>query len=177
MENDSFKKGEVPDIELLKGNLRYRESTNASESPQKTGFSEPECDPNAKKKPSSRTPEGKIKPRCGECQPEGMGAIRNCTCYECPLWAYRPNKTKLEKSPGWLDPGSLTVSDRSEVEEKQQAIAEAQERVLALAKEHCLQKYGYFVRAFSGKSRVAALRAEQLYLANYDKDMVEEDHE
>ncbi len=181
MNHGSFKNGEIREIELLKGNLRYRESDNAPESHQKTGFSEPECDPNGKKKPSSRTPKGKIKAICLECA-LGMGAVRNCSCYECPLWGYRPYKGRNHKALLEAVEAGGTPSEGVQLDDEEPSpsqisaqIFEARKRVLAKARRFCPKQIGYFERAFSGRSRSAALKAEKLYLANFEASMVERD--
>ncbi len=70
---------------------------------------------------------------------------------------------------------SLSGVGSEEAGEISRRISEARNGVIATAEEYCTQKVGYFIRAFSGKSRKAALLADDLYLANYEAKMVDSD--
>jgi hypothetical protein len=36
------------------------------------------------------SPRAAVKAFCGECNGFDRDAIKNCTCWACPLWAFRP---------------------------------------------------------------------------------------
>jgi hypothetical protein len=89
------------------------------------------------------------------------------------ILANRVNKANSHKRVVNGDLEGLSNGEREEVQRISELLSGAQSRVLAMAKKHCPQKLGHFVRAFSGRSRKAALLAEQLYLANYEAKMVD----
>jgi hypothetical protein len=111
---------------------------------------------------------------CSFCMVQDKKEVRNCSCYECPLWRYKTPKCKVHRAMlGCLKKGEVLGSDElAELEELNESLQAAEERVLAMATKHCKQKSGWFRKAYSGKSRAAAIKGEELYLANYDVDQV-----
>jgi hypothetical protein len=57
-------------------------SDKESESP----LQKPKSDSGEIKKPVKRSYKTEIRSRCVKCQPDGLGAIKNCFCLECPFW-------------------------------------------------------------------------------------------
>ena len=100
--------------------------------------------------------------------------VRECSCYECPIWRYRSSKCKLHRAMlGNLKKGETFSSDeQAEVEKLEERVAEAEKRVIALAENYCKQHAHWFPKAHSGKSRKAAIKAEELYLAYFDEGEV-----
>jgi hypothetical protein len=111
---------------------------------------------------------------CSFCTVQDKKEIRECSCYECPCWRYRTSKCKVHRAMlGGLKKGEILDYDElAELQELKESVQEAEVRVIALATKHCKQKAGWFRKAYSGKSRAAAIKAEELYLANYDVDQV-----
>ena len=111
---------------------------------------------------------------CSFCTVQDKKEIRECSCYECPLWRYRGPKSKVHRAMlGGLKKGEILDSDElAELQELKESVQEAEVRVIAMATKHCKQKTGCFRKAYNGKSRAAAIKAEELYLANYDVDQV-----
>tara|TARA_B110000037_G_scaffold217706_1_gene279299 strand:+ start:305 stop:1141 length:837 start_codon:yes stop_codon:yes gene_type:complete len=111
---------------------------------------------------------------CWFCMVQDEKEIRKCKCYECPFWRYRTSKRKVHRAMlGGLKKGeALGAEELTELQELKESVQAAEVRVIALANEHCKRKAGWFRKAYSGKSRAAAIKAEELYLANYDVDQV-----
>lgn len=100
--------------------------------------------------------------------------VRKCSCHECPLWRYRSSKCKLHRAMlGNLKKGeTFSYKEQAEVEKLEERVAEAEKRVIALAEKYCKQHAHWFPKAHSGKSRMAAIKAEELYLAYFDEGEV-----
>ena len=100
--------------------------------------------------------------------------VRKCACYECPLWRYRSSKCKPHRAMlGNLKKGeTFSSGEQAEVEKLEERVAEAEKRVIALAEKYCKQHAHWFPKAQSGKSRMAAIKAEELYLAYFDEGEV-----
>jgi hypothetical protein len=111
---------------------------------------------------------------CKFCVVHDNKEIRECSCYECLFWRYRGPKSKVHRAMlGGLKKGEILDSDElAELQELKESVQEAEVRVIAMATKHCKQKTGWFRKAYSGKSRAAAIKAEELYLANYDVEEV-----
>jgi len=103
-----------------------------------------------------------------------MGAIQNGGCLECPLHPYRPFKSNVHKAAYGKEVATITPGQREEAARLKVEISKAQERVLAKALKFCPKQIGFFRKAFGGESYMNALKAHALYLANYEKRMVED---
>ena len=107
---------------------------------------------------------------CWFCMVQDEKEIRECSCYECPFWRYRTPKCKTHRAMlgGLKKTEVLGTEELTELQELKESVQAAEVRVIAMATKHCKQKTGCFRKAYSGKSRAAAIKAEELYLANYD---------
>ena len=107
---------------------------------------------------------------CSFCVVHDKKEIRECSRYECTFWRYRTSKCRVHRAMlGGLKKGEILDSNELvELQELKESVQEAEVRVIAMATKHCKQKAGWFRKAYSGKSRSAAIKAEELYLANYD---------
>ena len=107
---------------------------------------------------------------CQFCVINDKKEIRECSRYECTFWRYRTSKCKLHRAIlGGLKKGEILDSDQlAELQKIKESVQAAEDRVIELANKYCKQKSGWFRKAYSGKSRAAAIKAEELYLANYD---------
>jgi hypothetical protein len=111
---------------------------------------------------------------CSFCTVQDKKEIRECSRCECTFWRYRTSKCRVHRAMlGGLKKGEILDSNELvELQELKESVQEAEVRVIAMATKHCKQKAGLFRKAYSGKSRAAAIKAEELYLANYDVDQV-----
>jgi hypothetical protein len=107
---------------------------------------------------------------CQFCVVHDKKEIRECSRCECTFWRYRTSKCRVHRAMlGGLKKGEILDSNELvELQELKESVQEAEVRVIAMATKHCKQKAGWFRKAYSGKSRSAAIKAEELYLANYD---------
>jgi hypothetical protein len=107
---------------------------------------------------------------CQFCVVHDKKEIRECSRCECTFWRYRTSKCRVHRAMlGGLKKGEILDSNELvELQELKESVQEAEVRVIAMATKHCKQKAGLFRKAYSGKSRAAAIKAEELYLANYD---------
>ena len=139
-----------------------------SESPPKRPFLKQENDSGETVKPRRTSYKLEIRNHCIECQPEGMAAIRNCECLECPLAQYRPYVSNGYREAEEEIRKGLHDGDEGSAGGLPDRILRARDRVLEKAGKFCPGKVGHFKRAYSGRSRKAALVAEKLYLANFN---------
>lgn len=106
--------------------------------------------------------------RCSDC-------VRECEVFECLLWQYRTKACKVHR--GHLERLRKTESLSDEELEEVQRIYEledrAMRRVFDSVQNHCPSKLRTFIRAYSGKSRASAIKAYEVWMANYDLTMVE----
>ena len=107
---------------------------------------------------------------CESCHDQ----VRNCECLECPLWTYRSKKKKVHRALcNSLKSGQeLSKQEETELNSLKRNLPVAQSRVIALAEKYCKQKTHWFRKAFGGNSRKAAVKAVEIYLANYDTNEV-----
>ena len=106
--------------------------------------------------------------RCSDC-------VRNCEIMGCPFWQYRSKACKVHR--GWLErlrkSESLSDKELGEIQKLYEDEDEAMRHVFDMVQKHCPSKLRTFIRAYSGKSRASAIKAYEVYMANYDLTMVE----
>lgn len=106
--------------------------------------------------------------RCSDC-------VRNCEIIECPLWQYRTKACKVHR--GWLErlrkSESLSDEELDEIQSLYETEDRAMRRVFDQVQKYCPSKVRTFIAAYSGKSRASAIKAYEVWMANYDLTMVE----
>ena len=106
--------------------------------------------------------------RCSFC-------VRKCEVIECPLWQYRTKACKVHR--GYLErlrkTESLSDEELDEIQKLYEDEDEAMRRVFDQVQKYCPSRLRTFIRAYSGKSRASAVKAYEVYMANYDLTMVE----
>lgn len=180
MQNDTLQEEAVFAYEAMDTGVESPPSPIGWKSPVNQPLSKQESDSSKQRNLSRKSYKEIIKNRCIECQPDGMGAVRECSCYECPLWLYRPYQSRSHKAAiaaergVVLDSECLLGVDTKVVEKISEKILDARVMVFDKASKYCPQQLGHFKRAFSGRSRKAAVLADDLSLANFEKALVDE---
>lgn len=101
--------------------------------------------------------------------------VRNCEVVSCPLWEYRSKQCKVHRAyNGRLRKNeSLSDKEKAEVQELYELQDGAMRRVLKKVSEHCKSQLRTFIAAYGGKSRASAIKAYEVYQANFDLSEVE----
>jgi hypothetical protein len=127
--------------------------------------------PGTAKQTAKRNLKGLIDAECESCS----DCVRKCDVMECPLWQYRSKACKVHR--GWLErlrkPEFLSDEELEETQKLYEAEDRAMRRVLDMVLKHCPSKVRAFIAAYGGKSRASAIKAYEVWMANYDLTMVE----
>jgi hypothetical protein len=106
--------------------------------------------------------------RCSDC-------VRKCEVIECPLWQFRTKACKVHR--GYFEKlrKSETLSDKElgEIQKLYETEDRAMRHVFVKVQQHCPSKLRTFIAAYNGKSRASAIKAYEVWMANYDLTMVE----